>query len=235
MWVASALCLANFVAAWALLPESRPAHAGSRRTASRFELLRRSLGQPVLFVLLVLYFVISMAFSGFEATFALFGERRFGFTSATIGYVFAFVGAVLALVQGVLVGRVVPIVGEGRLIPAAVGVISIGLLLVPLAPSVPTLLLACGTLALGMGFNGPSLSSMVSRLSPAGDQGAILGLAQSLASLGRVVGPAWGGYLFDQFGPPTPYFSAAGIMALAFVVALASLSRTSVGKSAKVV
>jgi predicted MFS family arabinose efflux permease len=184
--------------------------------------------------LLVLYFIISMAFSGFEATFALYSERRFGFTSANIGYVFAFVGSVLALVQGVLVGRVVPVVGEARLIPAAVAVIAVGLALVPVAPTVPMLLAACGTLALGMGFNGPSLSSMVSRLSSADDQGAVLGLAQSLASLGRVVGPAWGGFLFDRFGPRTPYFSAATIMTVAFLVALVSLSRAERQKSAKV-
>lgn len=234
MWAASALCFANFVAAWMFLPESRAASVRRGRTVGRLELFRRSIARPTLLVLLVLYFVISMAFSGFEATFALYSERRFGFTTATIGYIFAFVGSVLALVQGVLVGHVVPIVGEARLIPAALAMIALGLGLVPLAPTVPLLLAACGVLTLGMGFNGPSLSSMVSRLSSDHDQGAILGLAQSLASLGRVVGPAWGGFLFDQFGPRMPYFSAAGIMTVAFLVALASLLRTSPPKSAKV-
>ena len=38
---------------------------------------------------------------------------------------------------------------------------------------------------------------MVSKLSDPDDQGGILGLASSLGSLGRVVGPAWGGYLCD--------------------------------------
>jgi multidrug resistance protein len=235
MWVASALCFGNFVAAWSLLPESRPASIERPIAVSRVDLLRRSWARPNLLLLLVLYFIISMAFSGFEATFALFSERRFGFTSANIGYVFAFVGSVLALVQGVLVGKVVPIVGERRLIPAAVAVIALGLALVPVAQSVPMLLVACGTLALGMGFNGPALSSMVSRLTGPDDQGGVLGLAQSLASLGRVVGPAWGGFLFDRFGPATPFFSAATIMSLAFAVALASLARGGGGNSAKVV
>ena len=67
----------------------------------------------------------------------------------------------------------------------------------PFAWNVPTLLVALGVLAVGMGFNNPSLSSMVSRLADPDDQGGMLGLASSLASLGRVVGPAWGGFLFD--------------------------------------
>lgn len=225
MWAASVLCFGNFVAASFLLPESRST-SGMRRTAGRLDMFRRSFGRPKLLLLLLLYFIISMAFSSFEATFALFSERRFGFTAANIGYVFAFVGTVLAVVQGVLVGRAVRAVGEHRLVPLAVAVIAVGLGLVPLAQSVPMLLAACGALALGMGFNSPALSSMVSRMSDPDDQGGVLGLAQSLASLGRIVGPAWGGFLFDRFGPTMPYLSAATIMSVAFVVALASLSRS---------
>ena len=58
-------------------------------------------------MLLSLYFIVTLAFSGFETTFALFSEAKFGFTTSTIGFVFAFIGVVLATVQGVLVGRVV--------------------------------------------------------------------------------------------------------------------------------
>ena len=129
----------------------------------------------------------------------------------------------VALVQGLLVGRAVKRVGEARLIPMAISVIGLGIGLVPFAGTVPALLGAVGTLAVGMGFNGPALSSMVSRLTHADDQGGMLGLASSLASLGRVVGPAWGGFLFDNLGMTTPYLSAAGIMFAAVAVAIASL------------
>ena len=66
-----------------------------------------------------------------------------------------------------------------------------------------------------MGFNNPALTSAVSRLSDPGEQGGMLGLAQSLAALGRVAGPAWGGFLFDRLGTTMPYVSAASIMTLA--------------------
>ncbi len=140
MWASSALCFANAAAAWLFLPESRPAAGARRAVIGRLELFRRSLGNSRLLLLLVLYFLINTAFSGFEATFAIFSERRFGFTSANIGYVFAFVGCVLALVQGVLVGRFVRLVGEPRLIPAALSIVALGLALVPLAQSIPMLL-----------------------------------------------------------------------------------------------
>ena len=222
MWFASALCGANLVAAYFLLPESRSV-VTARPTLGRIEALRRAVADRRLILLLALYFIVTAAFSGFEATFALFSERRFGYTVATIGYLFAFIGGTLALVQGLLVGKVVKRVGEPRLIPVAIAVIGLGIGLVPFAWNVPMLLVAIGTLAVGMGFNGPSMSAMLSKLTHVDDQGGMLGLASSLASLGRVVGPAWGGYLFDEMGMAAPYLSASAIMFVAVAVAVASL------------
>ena len=39
----------------------------------------------------------------------------------------------------------------------------------------------------------------------------------------RVAGPAWGGYLYDQFGMTTPYLTASALLFIAFAVALAGL------------
>jgi multidrug resistance protein len=225
MWFAALLCSANFVAALLLLPESRRG-ATALVTPGRLDLLRRAGRHPGLVALLAVFFLVSAAFSGFEATFALFTERRFGFTAETIGYIFAFIGSVLATVNGVLVGRVVPIFGERRLIPLALGVIGTGLLLVPAAHSVPVLFLVCGTIAVGMGFNSPSLTSAVSRLSDPTEQGGMLGLAQSLSALGRIAGPAWGGFLFDRAGTTVPYLSAGVIMTLALALAVAGVRRS---------
>jgi predicted MFS family arabinose efflux permease len=222
MWCAAALCFANFVAAWFLLPESRPANADTR-TLGRLEAFHHAVGNPTLLLILALYFIVTMAFAGFEATFALFTEARFGYTATSIGFLFAFIGTVLAVIQGVLVGRVVNTVGERRLIPMAILAISVSIGTIAFVWSVPTLLIALFLLAVGMGFNNPSLSSMVSKLSSAEDQGGILGLASSLASLGRVVGPVWGGYLYDAYGMTTPYLSAAALMFVAFLVSFVGL------------
>jgi len=228
MWFASALCFANFVAAWLLLPESRTA-SGATKGLGRLEAFRHALARPALVLLLALYFIVTLAFSGFEATFALFSESRFGYTAATIGLVFAFIGVVLSVVQGVLVGKAVKRIGERRLIPLAIFAIALGLGLIPFVWNVPTLLGALGVLALGMGFNNPSLTSMVSRLTDPNDQGGILGLASSLSSLGRVVGPAWGGYLYDAYGKTTPYLSAAALMLIALAVSVVGLRNVRAG------
>ena len=222
MWCAAALCFANFVAAWFLLPESRVVSVATK-TLGRMEAFRQAMGKPAILLVLSLYFLVTMAFSAFEATFALFTEARFGFTAASIGFLFAFIGVIIAVIQGVLIGRVVKRVGERKVIPVAIAAIAISIGMLPFVWSVPTLLVALGLLAMGMGFNNPSLSSMVSKLSHEDDQGGILGLASSVASLGRVVGPAWGGYMYDAFGMTTPYLSAAGLMFVAFLVSFIGL------------
>jgi predicted MFS family arabinose efflux permease len=173
----------------------------------------------------MVYFVVIAAFSSFEATFALFSERRFGFGVSSIGYLFAFVGVVLVLVQGVLVGPVALLIGERRLVPLAILTIAIGLVSVPLAPSPVALAAALGVMAVGMGLNSPSLISLISRLAGPDEQGAVLGVSQSLASLARVVGPAWGGLLFDRAGITAPFISAAIVMLLAFMMSVAGLRR----------
>ena len=228
MYFAALLSLANFIAAWFLLPESRRG-SGRAPATGRMALVRHALARPELALLLSLFFIVTSAFSGFEATFALYAERRFGFTALSIGYVFAFIGVVLSTVQGLLVGRAVKRFGERRVVPFAVAAIGLGLALVPVAGSIPVLLAVLGLLAAGMGFNGPSLTAMISKLAAADEQGGMLGLAQSLSALGRIVGPAWGGFLFDRFGIGVPYLSAAVIMVVAFAVAMAGLSRSRAG------
>jgi MFS transporter, DHA1 family, tetracycline resistance protein len=226
---AAAISFANFMAALFLLPESRPAHARDTSRPGHLEVIRRSLDRPNLPMVLLVYFLVVTSFASFEATFALYSEHRFGFTPATIGYMFAWIGVVLATVQGVLVGRVVKRIGEKRLVPMAIGAIALALGLVPVAGTVPILGVVAGLLALGMGFNSPSMLSSISQLADVRDQGSTLGVSQSLGSLARIIGPLWGGWVFDQFGIVFPFFTSAGVMLLACALSVVAFSRVELG------
>jgi multidrug resistance protein len=223
---ASGLSLANFVAAWFLLPETlKPEHRAVERMG-RIDALRAALARPHLPLLLVIGFLVVAAFSGYESTFALFAERTYGFTASSIGYIFAFVGVILVIVQGALVGRVVKWIGEHHIVPASLALVAAGLLMIPATTSVAALLVASGVMAVGMGFNNPSLMSLISRYSAAEDQGGVLGLTQSLNSLARIVGPMWGGFAFDHLGIGMPYITSAAVMGLAALLAVHALWRS---------
>ena len=213
---AATLSLANFSAAVFFLPESLPPEKrGARSRPGRLAAFQRAWSRPTLALVLAVSFLVMTAFASFESMFALFVESRFDFGATTIGYLFAWVGLVLALVQGVLVGRVVPRIGEHRLVPAAILVMAIALSGVAASPSVALMMAAIGVLAMGMGFNSPSMLSMVSRLADPTDQGSTMGVSQSLASLARIVGPMWGGFVFDHFGHTVPFYTASALMLVA--------------------
>ena len=231
-YFASGLSLANFAAAWFLLPETlKPEHRAIERVG-RMDALRTALARPHLPLLLVIGFLVVAAFSGFESTFALFAERTYGFHASSIGYFFAFVGIILVVVQGLLVGKVVKVIGEHHIVPASLAIVAIGLLMIPATQSVTALLVANGVMAVGMGFNNPALMSLISRYSAAEDQGGVMGLTQSLNSLARIVGPMWGGFAFDRLGVGMPYVTSAAVMGVAALLALHALWRTQTSAAA---
>ena len=186
--------------------------------------------RPHLPLVLLVYFLVVTAFASFEATFALYSERRFAFTPATIGYMFAWIGVVLATVQGVLVGRVVKRLGEQRSCRRPSSSSRPALALVPRRWIGPVLAAVARPAGARDGLQQPvdAVVDLPARRQPR-DQGSTLGVSQSLGSLARIIGPMWGGWVFDQFGIRFPFFTAAGLMLVACVLSLAAFSRVELG------
>jgi MFS transporter, DHA1 family, tetracycline resistance protein len=74
----------------------------------------------------------------------------------------------------------------------------------------------------GTALVNPSVTALVSLLSPKDRQGELLGAYHSMGALGRIVGPSLGGLLFTTVGSAAPFVSAAalilGVTALAMKV-----------------
>jgi len=158
-----------------------------------------------------------VAFSAFEATFALFGERRLGFGLASTGAVFTGIGLLLALVEGGLVHPAVHRLGEIRTLRLALVVNAVGLLLLSAVHSWWLLVPALVALVLGQGLATPSLTAATASLASERRRGGILGLQQSAGGLARVIGPLLGGLAFQHFGVPAPYLAGAAVMLLCAV------------------
>src|SRR5262249_39083475 len=73
------------------------------------------------------------------------------------------------------------------------------------------LLFLLALLACGSGLTRPPLFCLISNLSPASEQGAVIGVAQSAGSLARIGGPIFAATLFDHH-PALPYL-ACGVVA----------------------
>ena len=216
--IAAGLSLIAFLGVVLLLPESRPAAVRDQPRRGRIAGLRNALGRPVLSRLLLVFFLVILAFAGMESTFALWAMRQFGWGPAQVGYALTFVGLLSAIMQGGFIGTLTRRFSEERLMLAGLVLIALGLLVLPLARDLAPLLAALAALALGMGMMQPSLNSLISRRAGVDEQGEVMGVAQSIGSLSRVLGPIVAGALFEAFGRNIPFLWGALLVGGALVV-----------------
>jgi MFS family permease len=209
--VAAALAFGNLALAWRRLPESR--RPGSAPFASRLDVLKRSLASRDLAPLVWLSFVGNFAFIAMEATFALFGERRFDFGLVETGLVFTYVGVVAAVVQGGAIHTVVKRYGEVPVLRVGLAVTGVSLALLAACESLWQLLPVVALMAAGSGLVFPTVSALVSKGAGTGDQGATLGLLASTGGLARVLSPIAATALFQHVGVGAPYVMGALLFA----------------------
>ena len=125
----------------------------------------------------------------------------------------------LVIVQGGLVGRLSRRFGEKPLLVAGLVLQAVALASLPFAYGLPGLLAATAPLAVGAGLTQPALSALLSRASRARRiRGGTLGIGESAAAFGRIIGPEAGTWTFGQWSIAFPHVGGAALMALAAAV-----------------
>ncbi len=231
--LAAGLCLCNFLAAFLRLPESWKPGAATPTRRTRWEHLSRTLSRPAIAFLILTFFLATFGFTCFESTLGLLIQKNFGLVdkaaARTNAVLFCYAGLIGALVQAGPVGRLLKKLGEAHLVAGSLVVFGLSMLPLPfLGGDAPLswgvffqpsgwrwtmLLVVVGGLAVGSGLTRPPLFGLLSRLTPADEQGATLGVAQSAGALARVFGPPFAGFLFDRH-PAWPYW-ICGLLAVA--------------------
>lgn len=224
-YVAGGLSLINFVWAWIALPESLPPERrarGPQRPLSplRTEALSRLLSTRGVGAASFTNFLIVLAFSGLEITYAMYGIDAFQLDHKHVGYLFVYMGLIGALVQGGFVRRVSGKVRESSLATAGLLLQFAGFASFVIAPraGLPGLLFASALIAIGNGCTQPAISAYISRMADPTSQGETLSANQGMSSLARVFGPLLGGFLY-QIGPRWPFICCALLNALGVLIA----------------
>jgi MFS family permease len=209
---AAGLSALSIAATYFLLPANPPHPAGVEPEAEGSDARRLSIlewdqyreyfRRPVLAPLLGKFFSYVFSFGLFNSGFALFCERRYTwnghpFGPREVGYAFAFAGLLGAILQGGMLGRLVKRFGEIPLM--AVGFISVvvGYVALGLAFTITQLALVIAVSALG-GVVRPIVMSLITQASGRREQGAVMGLTQSLMSVGQIIAPVMSGFLIDR-------------------------------------
>lgn len=222
---ASLICLANFILAFIILPESLPPEKRrstvSIQPALLFDGWGRALGSSEIVQILMISFLLNLCFIIWETTFGrlLSTLPAFHYEKNEFYMILIYVGLISAVVQGGPIGKIANRVGEKWLLSTGAILISIVAVLLPRANGLTVLLTLLFFWALGMSFCRPIMSSLISKEASSGEQGAISGVSQSVASLTRIIGPLLGGCFIDA--AYTSLYAAMGIAA--FVALLFAL------------
>jgi MFS family permease len=229
--IASLLSLVAFLLAFVVFRETRPPGAGAAPRLPRFARTAAVLALPTVGGLVLVYFLSIVAFANFEATLARLTRSAFGMDDDGNFLVFAFIGFMLLLAGGGYrpLAKRLP---ETTLLAGGVALLIVGLAVMggvawatrggPAAGTRPLLgvFYAAAALAVaGFACVNPSVSALISQRTDPDRQGEVLGVNQSFASLGRIVGPFLGSVLFAAHPSHTLPFVAA-VLVLCGVAAL---------------
>jgi MFS family permease len=240
-WTAAALCAANFLLAYFILAESWKPASTPVAHRPRFAQWSHTLTQPKIGLLILIFFLATFGFSCFESTLPLLINDNFKLglvvdvaaPATTVIWLFIFCGLISAFVQGGLIGRLVKMFGEPKLICISLVMTGVSLVLLPIIHGDGPLrwsavfhladknwiamLATLVLLSLGSSLSRAPLFGLLSNLTPANEQGATIGVAQSAGSLARIVGPIFAATLYglNASTHALPYFICGGIAILA--------------------
>jgi DHA1 family tetracycline resistance protein-like MFS transporter len=228
-YVAAALSAANLVYGYLAVPESLP--LAERRPFSLakvnpFSALLKLLRRTEIRGLVAVYALMTFAQMMLHSTWVLYTTFRFDWTPRDNGIALFCVGVSAAVVQAGLLGILMRRFGEVRLSILGLASGCITFILYGLATQgwMMYVFILCNLLAFAAG---PALQGIISKSSPANEQGELMGSLQSIGSLGVIVMPLVGTAILGAVShlPPqdwrigSSFFVCAGLQAIAIVVA----------------
>jgi multidrug resistance protein len=232
---AAALVLLNMAFAWRWLPESRvvtraPSVAGDpSRASGSFQVVVGNVTRPLWHVIrhparpvsevIWVYATGMLALNALIAVLSLYLMQRFGMNENNVGTIYFVFSAVGVAMRIHPVGWINEHLGEVRTMRLGAVLLAIGLLLMPF-PSTLWGFTVCLILApIGTALLFPASTALVSHRTDPNQYGVQMGAQQTLRGLMAIVGPIGATLAFQHLGPGAPFFLAAGVVAIAALVA----------------
>jgi DHA1 family tetracycline resistance protein-like MFS transporter len=217
-YVAMLLTLVNIFFVLYFLSEPNREKEQSIEFSGYFTGLRDSINKPLLGQTLLILFIVTFAFSTIPVIVPLLGLELFNFDSFQLSIVFIYIGLIQILMQGFLIGWLSKRLGEEKLIALGPTLMAVGVFVMPIFQNLIIFYLANSLLAAGFGLINTSIPAFLSRRSSGAEQGSVLGIVSSIASIANIPGPIIIGVVYDVAGSFIPFAFSSMMLAIAFLI-----------------
>jgi len=180
--------------------------------------LRDSLRKPLLSPTLLILFIVTLAFSTIPVIVPLLSIDFFNFSSLELSFVFIYIGLIQIAMQGFLINPLSIRLGEEKLIALGPVLMATGIILMPIFQNVVIFYLANSLLAAGFGIINTAIPAFLSKRISLNEQGTILGIASSVASIANIPGPLIIGAIYAFAGSFIPFLISAVMLAASFLI-----------------
>lgn len=180
---------------------------------------------PIVGKFILIFFIITFSIANTYGITPIFAYKRLHLTDSQIGSIYGIIGIVGVIFQGYLIGKLVRKYGEHKLMTFGMIFMVFGLFLVPFSNTFKAMIFFYIIIAMGLSLINPTSLSLISKYSPSDKQGQILGVNQSMGSLGRVLGPIWGGISFKSFGFLAPFLTASFFTLMALIIGITNITK----------
>lgn len=226
--VGAGLSALSIVATLLLLPQDKPVASKALRETERLRLF--DVGPVFAFFRipnvrhrLIQFFLFILSFCLYTSGIALFANRQLAiaghpFGPSEVGYLLAYGGLLGIILQGLVISRLVHRFGEPRLVKVGFLSMACGYGLLAGAHELPLALFALTFSSLGHGILRPTLTSLLTQSASRTEQGALLGVNQSMQSIAQILSPIIGGVLIERGLTPLWALTAGLFAALGLIL-----------------
>lgn len=177
-----------------------------------------ALKKPLIGSILLIFFMITIAFSAIPVLVPLLTSEFYNFTAFDLSLVFIYIGLVQIIIQGFLIDKLTKKLGEEKLIIIGPLIMAIGIFFMPLFKNLLFFYFTNSLLAAGFGIMNTTIPSIISKKAKSDQQGTYLGVASSVASIANIPGPLLGGLLVDLSGITTPFIISSLLLLISLVI-----------------
>lgn len=229
-WVAGALCGVNVLfIIWLFRETLLTPVTGRVNVLSGFLNIGKALSMRNLRAMFITIFLHTLGFSFFTTFFSVLMIQKFGLEEQDLGYMFGFVGVCLVITQGLLIKPLNKRFKSYQVLRFSLLGLALTLAVDIFPDAVWMIYAILPFMSVSQGLTSPNMNALVSNEATPEQQGEIMGINNSIASIGIAIPPLVAGFL-TNLDPRLPTIAAAAFVFLAwvtFIVLFRPSTRTS--------